>query len=998
LGVGFLVGGYVVRRRGLPVTTQALVGLSIFTLYASAFAALHLYRLWPEQVAFVECAGLTVLAIALALYADSPAVVLLGALGGYLTPILTSSGSGNYVGLFTYLAFLNVALVACAVWRDWRFLKPLALTATALMFVGWLVNSHFDPAENSIVWGTQWFAVLHGLIFLVGSTVPPMAWKRTSQGADLLTMAANSFLFVGLTWILFRDHPDQQLALVSWGMALLHGALFGITYARISNVDRMPRVHLALAAVFFTLAIPMQINNAAYWGATWCVEGLAITAVGVYFCDRQMCTTAAIVLLLGAGRLLGWDFHALPTTIGDSALDLRAVMFLIAGLTTLLSGGLYRLIPWVLGRETDDDAFHRHTAGVLSAVGPALVTLAPVLQLHDWIYLGPIWAVEALAFTVLGLMLRDRQMCITGLLVLALAAIRLVGFDFLSPAQSLGESNIDLRFGMFLFAGVMAMLAGGLYRLLPWAVRQQPLTDEVHRSIASAISALGSLLVILAPILQLHDLTYLGPVWAIEALLLTVLGLAVRDPQMRLTGLLVFLLAGARLIGFDFLSPARALSDSAIDLRSAAFMWVGLWALGCGALYRIVSGMRADGSQQDDVFTIISRDSSNISRDELGTLSAALLLVLGALLVTCSPPLQLSDWALLGPTWAAEALLLTVLGIVFSDRLLSCIGSAVFVVAAVRLIPWDFRAQSRLIAGTSWDLRFVVMELSGLLAIAAGSMYWLIPRLLRRQQPGATEQAVGGLLAGAGNIALMLGLLCQSDSRLVLVLWTLDATVIWAGGFWFDKRAIRWYAAGLALVMVCGRAIHDGSALDGPYQLVVNSRFGSLALVAALFFAAGGIYRKATGGKQKVSEQFLSLFNSKLGELDESVLDPLLGVLANLVLLTAISFEIQSWYAAAIAAGYNPFSDMHMAEMATYSIVWAIYAALIVAAGFALRYPLFRLLGLVAFGLILIKVFFIDLESLRWLPRVLALAVLGLTLMGVSMLYQKFASRMEQNT
>ncbi len=211
LGVGFLVGSYFTRRRGLPVTTQALVGLSIFTLYASAFAALHLYKLWPEQVAFVECAGLTVMAIALALYADSPAVVLLGALGGYLTPILTSSGSGNYAGLFTYLAFLNVALMACAVWRDWRFLKPLTLTATVLMFAGWLFNSHFDPANNSIVWGTQWFVVLHALIFLVGSTVPPVAWKRLSQTADLFTLSANSFLFVGLTWFLFHNHPDQQL-------------------------------------------------------------------------------------------------------------------------------------------------------------------------------------------------------------------------------------------------------------------------------------------------------------------------------------------------------------------------------------------------------------------------------------------------------------------------------------------------------------------------------------------------------------------------------------------------------------------------------------------------------------------------------------------------------------------------------------------------------------------------------------------------------------------
>ena len=106
------------------------------------------------------------------------AVVLLGALGGYFTPILTSSGSGNYVGLFSYLAFLNVALVSCAVWRDWRFLKPLTLAATALMFTAWLANPHFDPMDNQIVWGTLWFAVLHASIFLIGCTVPPLAWKR----------------------------------------------------------------------------------------------------------------------------------------------------------------------------------------------------------------------------------------------------------------------------------------------------------------------------------------------------------------------------------------------------------------------------------------------------------------------------------------------------------------------------------------------------------------------------------------------------------------------------------------------------------------------------------------------------------------------------------------------------------------------------------------------------------------------------------------------------
>ena len=67
LGAGFLVAAHFINRRGLPLAARALVGLGIFTLYAAAFAALHLYKLWPEQTAFIECAGLTAMAIALAL-------------------------------------------------------------------------------------------------------------------------------------------------------------------------------------------------------------------------------------------------------------------------------------------------------------------------------------------------------------------------------------------------------------------------------------------------------------------------------------------------------------------------------------------------------------------------------------------------------------------------------------------------------------------------------------------------------------------------------------------------------------------------------------------------------------------------------------------------------------------------------------------------------------------------------------------------------------------
>ena len=108
-----------------------LVYLGVFTLYAIAFATLRLYKIGNETSAFLECALITAGAIVVALRASSVAVVLLGALGGYLTPLLISTGGGRHVELFVYLAFLNVALIACSVLRPWNFLKPLTWAAIA---------------------------------------------------------------------------------------------------------------------------------------------------------------------------------------------------------------------------------------------------------------------------------------------------------------------------------------------------------------------------------------------------------------------------------------------------------------------------------------------------------------------------------------------------------------------------------------------------------------------------------------------------------------------------------------------------------------------------------------------------------------------------------------------------------------------------------------------------------------------------------------------------
>jgi hypothetical protein len=59
-------------------------------------------------------------------------------LGGFLTPILLSTGQDNPLGLFGYIAILDAGLIVVALNRRWHFLTALAALGTAIMQIGWV--------------------------------------------------------------------------------------------------------------------------------------------------------------------------------------------------------------------------------------------------------------------------------------------------------------------------------------------------------------------------------------------------------------------------------------------------------------------------------------------------------------------------------------------------------------------------------------------------------------------------------------------------------------------------------------------------------------------------------------------------------------------------------------------------------------------------------------------------------------------------------------------
>ena len=137
VGIALLVGCETKRAQVYAITAQSLSAGGIATLFSTFYAATALWHLLPSWVAFLLMALVTAVAVALSIRRDSVYIALLGLVGGFATPMLLSTGQDNPLGLFGYLALLNVGLAWVAYRKRWPLLTALTLGFTALYQVAW---------------------------------------------------------------------------------------------------------------------------------------------------------------------------------------------------------------------------------------------------------------------------------------------------------------------------------------------------------------------------------------------------------------------------------------------------------------------------------------------------------------------------------------------------------------------------------------------------------------------------------------------------------------------------------------------------------------------------------------------------------------------------------------------------------------------------------------------------------------------------------------------
>ncbi|HRK81377.1 MAG TPA: DUF2339 domain-containing protein [Saprospiraceae bacterium] len=110
-------------------------------------------------------------------------------------------------------------------------------------------------------------------------------------------------------------------------------------------------------------------------------------------------------------------------------------------------------------------------------------------------------------------------------------------------------------------------------------------------------------------------------------------------------------------------------------------------------------------------------------------------------------------------------------------------------------------------------------------------------------------------------------------------------------------------------------------------------------------------------------------------------------LLLHLSVLIAASTEMAGWMDMAHSAQSNKLA---------LSILWGVYALLLIVLGIRARKKHLRIAAIGLFGITLLKLFFYDLAHLDTISKTIVFVSLGLLLLGISFLYNKYKGAMEE--
>jgi uncharacterized membrane protein len=308
-------------RHARPGYAHVLQGGAVATWYLTLFVAFRFYGVIAAGPVFGLMLGVAALAAALAVLQDAPALAVIGALGGFATPLLTSTGHGEPLVLFSYYLLLDLGIAAVAWAKTWRALNLVGFLFTYGVGGAWGVFSYtedrFAMSESFLV---AYFLLFNAILLLPARRVAAEAAAEKASGSRGAPSTIGETAGRWVHGALLFGVPTVTFALQH---GLVHDMRFGTAfsalalgafYAFMARALRS-RTEFALAfdgaigvaLVFVSLVIPFALDARDTVGA-WSLEGAALVWIG-FRQGRRLPRAFGYALLVLPAFSMSWAFR-----------------------------------------------------------------------------------------------------------------------------------------------------------------------------------------------------------------------------------------------------------------------------------------------------------------------------------------------------------------------------------------------------------------------------------------------------------------------------------------------------------------------------------------------------------------------------------------------------------------------------------------------------------------------------------------------------------------
>ncbi|QHD95857.1 DUF2339 domain-containing protein [Proteus terrae subsp. cibarius] len=268
--------GWWLRKKNL-IYALILQGGGIGGLYITIFAATKIYDFIPIGIALAIMVFICLVSVSLAVIHRAISLAVLASLGGYLAPILLSTGDNNYVGLFSYYLILSIGILIISHWQVWRLLNLIGFAFTFGIGFIWAIPNY----THADYLPCQLFLIANWLIFGVATELSTLKNKLK------LNISFDATLLFGtpLIGFIFQHRLASEW---EYGVAIA-SSLYGLAYFALSwfvlkhyreEGKLLAIAFFMLSATFATLAVPFAFS-AEWTSIVWAIEGVMILAFSV---------------------------------------------------------------------------------------------------------------------------------------------------------------------------------------------------------------------------------------------------------------------------------------------------------------------------------------------------------------------------------------------------------------------------------------------------------------------------------------------------------------------------------------------------------------------------------------------------------------------------------------------------------------------------------------------------------------------------------------------